>query len=63
MFRKLGSPIKTVVSPAVLNTVSSGDFQSTPLAWQGPQKGKVGNGQAVFYTLDLSQAEIEKVHG
>jgi hypothetical protein len=54
MFRKLGQPIKTVVSPSVHDTVSSGTLSPTPLPWHVPQKGRVGNGQAVFYTLDLT---------
>lgn len=53
---QLGQPIKTVVSPAVLDAVATGDVKPTKLEWQGPVKGKVGNGQAVFYTMDVSQA-------
>jgi hypothetical protein len=61
MFRKLGSDVRTVVAPAVLDAAASGAVEATALAWQGPLKGRVGNSAAAFYTIDLSQAEIDKV--
>ena len=56
----MGQPIKTVVSPKVLNEVSTGTFAATPLEWQGPIKDKVSKSHAVYYTKDISQAEIDK---
>ena len=58
MFRKLGHPIKTVVSPVVMDAVKDKNVQATPLEWGVPLKGKVGNGQAVFYALHITQAQI-----
>ena len=60
MFRKLGHPIKTVVSPVVMDAVKDKNVQSTPLEWGVPLKGKVGNGQAVFYALDITQEQISQ---
>lgn len=58
MFRKLGHPIKTVVSPAVMDAVKDRNIASVPLEWGIPLKGRVGNGQAVFYFLDITQEQI-----
>ena len=58
MFRKLGHPIKTVVSPVVMDAVKDRNVAATPLDWGTPQKGKVGNGQAVFYTVNITQEHL-----
>jgi hypothetical protein len=60
MFRKLGHPIKTVVSPAVMDAVKDRNIAATQLEWDVPLKGRVGNGQAVFYKIDISQEQISK---
>lgn len=58
MFRKLGHPIKTVVSPVVMDAVKDRNVAATPLEWGTPHKGKVGNGQAVFYSVDIKQEHL-----
>lgn len=58
MFRKLGHPIKTVVSPAVMDSVKDKNVEHIPLEWGTPLKGRVANGQAVFYSLDISQEQL-----
>lgn len=61
MFRKLGHPIKTVVSPSVLDAVKSPSaLQTTPLQWGEEATGRVGNGQALFYVLDISPEHLEQ---
>ena len=62
MFRKLGHPIKTVVSPSVLDAVKSPSaLQTSPLQWGEEATGRVGNGQALFYVLDISPEHLD--HG
>lgn len=61
MFRKLGHPIKTVVSPTVLDAVKQPSALTTaPLEWGVPVTGKVGNGQAMFYVLDIAAEHLEQ---
>lgn len=61
MFRKLGHPIKTVVSPAVLDAVKMPSaLQTAPLDWGVPAIGRVANGQAVFYVLEISPEHLEQ---
>jgi hypothetical protein len=59
MFRKLGQPVKTVVAPAVLEAVSSGNVSTSHLEWGAAVKGRVATGQAAFYTLFLTQEDLD----
>lgn len=58
MFSKLGAPIKTIVSPTVLEQVQTGQVQSAELSWGVPATGRVANGQAVYYTLDINAEHL-----
>jgi hypothetical protein len=60
MFRKLGQPVKTVVAPSVLEAVSTGNVATKLLEWGTPAKGKVATSQAAFFTLFLTQDDIDR---
>lgn len=53
MFRKLGAPVKTVVSAKVLDAVAAKDLTAAPLPWGAALTGRVANGQAAFYSVDI----------
>lgn len=55
VFSKLGVPIKTAVSAAVLETAYEGRFAATPLSFGQRVQDKVEKQAAKFYELSLSQ--------
>uniref|UniRef100_A0A061R382 Chaperone protein dnaj 15-like n=1 Tax=Tetraselmis sp. GSL018 TaxID=582737 RepID=A0A061R382_9CHLO len=60
MFAKLGVPIKTAVSQAVLDKASDGSFQSSQLEFERPVKGKVDKLEAVFFELNVTKEEVDE---
>eukprot|EP00873_Tetraselmis_striata_P004362 jgi/Tetstr1/424626/TSEL_015148.t1 len=60
MFSKLGVPIKTAVSQAVLDAADAGSFPVTRLEFGQPVKGKVDKQEACFYELEVPQQLIDE---
>ncbi|GAB4822747.1 hypothetical protein N2152v2_009793 [Parachlorella kessleri] len=59
VFAKLGVPIKTAVSEAVMEAAYEGRFAAVPLGFGQRVQDRVDKQAARFYSLDVSQAHLD----